>query len=49
MVHGPTTMTLLDSHTPSPITMSRPTLGTAFWRSAPNFEKSCVPVSSDTL
>ena len=35
-------------HTPSPILMSRPTLGTATWRSAPNLEKSWVPVSSDT-
>src|ERR1019366_4850416 len=35
-------------HAPAPMTMSRPSLGTASWRSSPVKRMSCVPVSSAT-
>ena len=44
IVSGPSTRTWLASHTPSPITTSRPDRGKASWRSRPNFSMSWVPV-----
>ena len=48
IVTGPSTSTWLASHTPSPITTSRPERGNVIWRSRPNFSMSWVPVRMAT-
>src|SRR5829696_4508084 len=49
ITHGPRAMALLATHTPSPMTMSRPERGMASWRSRPKALMSWVPVRTDTL